>query len=92
MTKLRCILCGNEKEFGILGTIIDNVENKISGDGVIEELDQPEPNGYVGPTYQEIICPECDAEVDVVTSKEEADKIILGAYEILLASEKASET
>jgi len=83
MTKLRCMLCGNEQEFRILGTITDNVENTISGEGDIEELDQPEPNGYVEPTYPAIICPKCDAEVDATIAKEEAEKIISGAHECL---------
>lgn len=80
--KLKC-RCGNQKEFRIQGSIIDNVENKVSGEGVITEIDQPEPFGFVKATYQVIACPECGVEVDGGDSKEEADKIILGAYEIL---------
>ena len=81
--KLGCVLCGNQAEFRILGTITGNVENKISGECDIEDLEQPEPNGYVEPTYHTITCPKCDAEVDVTTAKEEAEKIISGAHECL---------
>lgn len=100
MTKLKCMLCGNEKKFRIRGTVtvIFEAEDDLSGKGVIEELDLPDnqdelPHSH---NYTAISClgdrhfDECGEEVDITTPKEEAEKIISGAYEYLKSLSKTT--
>jgi len=74
MADVKCILCGNDKEFRIQGVLMQPVDNLLYGDGSIDELELPETNTEPTPNYTTIICPECDAEVELGIGEEEAER------------------
>lgn len=80
---LKCCVCGNCETFIARGIHKRRIEDAVDGiSGEIDEYNSDwESDSWT--EYDCIECEECGAEVKNDTPKEEADKIIIGAFEWL---------
>ena len=77
---LKCKICGNDK-FYARGTLTHYLFDSVDAEGTVHVDDSYDEHPEI--KYTSIECQDCGAEVTLDMSKEEADKIIEGAYEWL---------